>query len=372
MKKPSFAIWATLITAVLLVGICAAVFLLGDKYVVRKTGVIEIREKIEAKVVDLTVAETPEPTQEPRDYSANAVDILKNGEAVLTISSRMEAEQLLETYLKKMGEAIPETERLLQAEYPEEIHITESSLELEQMSYTEALEKLLSDAEILPVKVITQSRTTGKGEIAKEEQELSELVEGYRVISQLGRAEKKETIRTKTYISGKEEEPAKEETRILFDAYPTILLKGRFRFEKNDGEPGKKEGPKGKDKKGLSLILPIQVAASSFFGMRNGQMHNGMDFQVKEGTEIKAPGEGIVIYAGTRGDYGTVIDIEHENGFVSRIARCSDVRVELNQRVFQGDIIAVVAETGSEDEKPHLHYELLIDGIPYNPMYYFD
>ena len=65
-----------------------------------------------------------------------------------------------------------------------------------------------------------------------------------------------------------------------------------------------------------------------------------------------------------------VVEIDHGNGFVSRLTHCADLQVELNQRVFQGDTVAVLAENTEGSGKPHLHYELLIDGVPYNPYYY--
>ena len=89
------------------------------------------------------------------------------------------------------------------------------------------------------------------------------------------------------------------------------------------------------------------------------------------GTNITAPGEGIVVYCGERGAYGFVVDIDHGNGFVSRLTHLNDVQLELNQRVFQGDKIGTLAPD-EDGDKATFHYELIIDGIPYNPLYYID
>jgi murein DD-endopeptidase MepM/ murein hydrolase activator NlpD len=64
-----------------------------------------------------------------------------------------------------------------------------------------------------------------------------------------------------------------------------------------------------------------------------------------------------------------VIDIRHENGFVSRIAPCDDVAVELGQHVSRGAGVARMPDAEGR-RQPTLHYELQIDGIPYNPLYY--
>ena len=69
--------------------------------------------------------------------------------------------------------------------------------------------------------------------------------------------------------------------------------------------------------------------------------------------------------------YGYVVDIDHGNGFVSRLTHLTNVQVEMNQRVFAGDLIGSLAED-EDGGKPIFHYELIIDGIPYNPLYYID
>ena len=77
------------------------------------------------------------------------------------------------------------------------------------------------------------------------------------------------------------------------------------------------------------------------------------------------------MYCGERGAYGFVVDIDHGNGFVSRLTHLADVQVELNQRVFIGDTVGTLAPD-EDGGKPVLHYELIIDGIPYNPLFYID
>ena len=78
-----------------------------------------------------------------------------------------------------------------------------------------------------------------------------------------------------------------------------------------------------------------------------------------------------MIFIGERGDYGLVIEIRHGDGFVSRLTHCASPYVELEQHVFRGDPIAILAKQ-EEEAQPHLHYELLIDGIPFDPLPYFE
>ena len=108
-----------------------------------------------------------------------------------------------------------------------------------------------------------------------------------------------------------------------------------------------------------------------YFGYVEGKMNYGLEIGNSAGTNVVAPGEGVVVYCGERGAYGFVVDIDHGNGFVSRLTHLSDVQVELNQRVFIGDPVGKLAPD-ADGGKPVLHYELIIDGIPYNPLFYFN
>ena len=86
-------------------------------------------------------------------------------------------------------------------------------------------------------------------------------------------------------------------------------------------------------------------------------------------TKVYAPEDGTVIFCGERPGYGTVVEIKHENGFVSRLSSCANVAVELEQHVKRGAVIGYMPAIEGRGA-PILHYELLIDGIPYNPLYY--
>ena len=199
-----------------------------------------------------------------------------------------------------------------------------------------------------------------------------DLAKGSRIIKQMGRGGVQISVETREYLSGRCVSVKSTEPVSLFESLPTRIEEGTYLSKEPDEEPGKKEGRKIKDPEELRLILPIQAKISSYFGTRNNVMHNGIDIPAKAGTEIKAPAEGLIVYVGERGEYGTVIDIDHGNGFISRLTHCENVQVKLNQRVFSGEQIATLAEMEKEEGKPHLHYELLIDGIPANPLYYME
>ena len=87
-----------------------------------------------------------------------------------------------------------------------------------------------------------------------------------------------------------------------------------------------------------------------YFGYVNGKMNYGLEISNSAGTNIVAPGEGVVVYCAERGAYGFVVDIDHGNGFVSRLTHLADVQVELNQRVFIGDTVTAKLVLTEKDE----------------------
>lgn len=111
---------------------------------------------------------------------------------------------------------------------------------------------------------------------------------------------------------------------------------------------------------------------SSRFGVRSDPfsgrrvVHRGVDFAGKEGTDILATGAGVVTYAGERGAYGLMVEINHGNGLVTRYAHASRLDVNTGDIVKSGDLIAAIGSTG-RSTGPHLHYEVLRNGQHVNP-----
>lgn len=125
-------------------------------------------------------------------------------------------------------------------------------------------------------------------------------------------------------------------------------------------------------------IWPVRGWVTSAFGVREdpftgeNRIHEGLDIAASIGTPIKAPADGIVTYVGARGGYGKVLTIDHGYGVITHYGHLSEQRVTEGQRVTRGDLIATVGNTG-RSTGPHLHYEVLINGLPVNPYnYIFD
>lgn len=94
---------------------------------------------------------------------------------------------------------------------------------------------------------------------------------------------------------------------------------------------------------------PVTGAVSSF--------HNGIDIAVPEGTEVRAPMNGIVqsVYSNAAG--GKQVILEHPNGWKTGFAHLSAQLVTPGQAVSKGDVIALSGNTGASTG-PHLHFTM--------------
>ena len=111
---------------------------------------------------------------------------------------------------------------------------------------------------------------------------------------------------------------------------------------------------------------------SSGFGRRvdpftgGTEFHEGIDFAAPEGTQIRAVAAGIVTYAGPRGGYGNMVQVDHGNGYSTRYGHAYKVLVHVGETVNRGDALALVGDTG-RSTGPHVHFEVLKFGHEVNP-----
>lgn len=121
------------------------------------------------------------------------------------------------------------------------------------------------------------------------------------------------------------------------------------------------------------------VVVGSPFGMRTHpilkkeRMHKGVDFAAPAGTPVLATAGGIVsktLMAADSSGYGIHTVIMHDENFETRYAHLSKLVVENNQVVERGDTIGYSGNTGLSTN-PHLHYEVLKDGVHVNPEDFF-
>ncbi len=97
--------------------------------------------------------------------------------------------------------------------------------------------------------------------------------------------------------------------------------------------------------------------------------HKGVDYAAPIGTRVKASGDGIVEFVGSKGGYGNVIVLQHNNKISTVYGHLSGFAPGLHQgkKVSQGEVIAYVGKTGLATG-PHLHYEFLLNGEHRDPV----
>ncbi len=118
-----------------------------------------------------------------------------------------------------------------------------------------------------------------------------------------------------------------------------------------------------------TFIWPTAGYISSKFGMRWGRLHKGIDIARSTGTPIYAADGGTIQSSSWNDSYGYYVVISHGNGISTCYAHCSKLLVEIGEKVYQGQRIALMGSTGNSTG-PHCHFEVRINEDPRDPLYY--
>ncbi|MCG2588069.1 M23 family metallopeptidase [Rhodohalobacter sulfatireducens] len=129
--------------------------------------------------------------------------------------------------------------------------------------------------------------------------------------------------------------------------------------------------------KSIPAIRPVNGIIISGYGMRihpvlrYKRMHEGIDFRADIATDVYATGDGVIKFAGRNGTFGNLIEIDHGFGFVTRYAHLSSFvnNLKVGQEVKRGELIGFTGNSGLT-EGPHLHYEVLVNNRPIDPLNY--
>ena len=136
------------------------------------------------------------------------------------------------------------------------------------------------------------------------------------------------------------------------------------------------------DQRLRNMMVPTQRPVAlgnlgSEFGWRvdpisgHSALHTGLDFQADPGTPIIAAAGGVVITQQYHPAYGNLVEVDHGNELVTRYAHASAVFVRQGDLVKRCQKIAEVGSTG-RSTGPHLHFEVLVQGIPQDPQKFLD
>ncbi len=121
-----------------------------------------------------------------------------------------------------------------------------------------------------------------------------------------------------------------------------------------------------------AMPLPASHVTSKF-GWRSDPLtgqtkfHKGVDLRAAYGQPVTSVASGKVVQAGAEGGYGLSVVVEHGSGIRTRYAHLSEVSVKAGDPVADGETIGKAGQSG-RSTGPHLHFEILADGRPVDPV----
>ncbi|MBT3989384.1 MAG: peptidoglycan DD-metalloendopeptidase family protein [Rhodospirillaceae bacterium] len=125
--------------------------------------------------------------------------------------------------------------------------------------------------------------------------------------------------------------------------------------------------------KRLPIAAPLDYfTISSHYGKRRDPInkrwasHYGIDFGGAKRTSVFVTAPGKVTYAGRKGKYGKLIEVDHGLGFKTRYGHLHKILVKRGQKVDYRTKIGLMGSTG-RSTGPHLHYEITVKGKHQNP-----
>jgi murein DD-endopeptidase MepM/ murein hydrolase activator NlpD len=128
----------------------------------------------------------------------------------------------------------------------------------------------------------------------------------------------------------------------------------------------------------LSAPVSDRHRMTSRFGVRwdpvkrnTRAMHKGLDFAARHNTPLLATAAGRVSFAGTRNGFGRTVEIDHGNGFKTRFAHMSSIKVRAGQKVDLHDVVGLMGSSG-RSTGTHLHYEILHNGRQVDPLRFIE
>jgi murein DD-endopeptidase MepM/ murein hydrolase activator NlpD len=187
---------------------------------------------------------------------------------------------------------------------------------------------------------------------------------------------------TDTYISGKTSRSGDRNDRSFVSDISElkVILDNMDQSANIDVKEGDMTEVDGKLKEyiaSIPTVWPVNGRVSTNFGNDKDpfkyttRFHSGIDIAADYGVDIKASGNGKVIFSGYKVAYGYVVFIDHGHDLVTVYGHASRLLVKEGQEVNKGDVIAKVGSSG-RSTGPHLHFEVRIDDTVVDPIKYLD
>ena len=121
---------------------------------------------------------------------------------------------------------------------------------------------------------------------------------------------------------------------------------------------------------------PVQRGwMSSGYGYRSDPItgrrawHQGVDFAGKAGANIIASAAGMVTFAGEKGGYGKMVEINHGDDYTTRYGHQQQLSVQTGDVVRRGEVLGELGTSG-RSTGPHVHFEVFKNGRTVDPASY--
>ncbi|MBQ9707586.1 MAG: peptidoglycan DD-metalloendopeptidase family protein, partial [Firmicutes bacterium] len=207
------------------------------------------------------------------------------------------------------------------------------------------------------VKITEKIQYTETIEYETEETKDSEMYQGDKEITQEGEDGSQDITARLVSINGKVIEEKNLETNVTKEPVTKKITVGT-----------KVRPPTVGDGK-FSCPIHDSFRKTTGFQMRWGRFHKGVDLACPTGTPVYAADGGTVVTASYKPSYGNLVEIDHQNGYLTKYAHNSKILVNVGDKVYEGQKIALVGSTGNSTG-PHCHFEVRDHGEPKNPLNY--
>lgn len=104
-------------------------------------------------------------------------------------------------------------------------------------------------------------------------------------------------------------------------------------------------------------------------GTGEQKFHKGIEIAAKMKAPVRAPADGVVLYVGEDHRYGKILAIEHGYAIITRYGNLNEIMVREGEIVPKGKTIASIGARKTAIG-PTLHYEVVLGGIPINPLHF--
>lgn len=151
-------------------------------------------------------------------------------------------------------------------------------------------------------------------------------------------------------------------------------IENEMRFQVNAGYSGvpviEKESVPLEQLDMMAPLRGLNIYVTSGFDLE--KEHFGLDIVAPKESAVKAIMDGTVISSGFSNETGHVLVLQHDHNLVSMYKHNSSLLKKVGNFVKAGDAIAIIGNSGENQNGPHLHFELWHEGQPVDPQHYIN